>query len=202
MVELKQIREQFVKDRATQTYLETQLQTLTETLQEQMNQGSNLLEVRGLFQKAAQETQKKLEFHINNLVSAALASVFEEDPYEFQLEFVQKRGKTEAEVWFVRNGEKLKPIDASGGGAVDVADLAARIAFWSLTKKTRPLFILDEPFRNLNEGRQERALDMLRMLSEKTNLQIVMISHIKQLISGADKEFKLVLKSGRSALCQ
>ena len=41
---------------------------------------------------------------------------------------------------------------------------------------------------------------MLKMLSEKSNIQIVMVSHIKKLISGADKEFKLSLVNGKSVL--
>jgi len=198
--DIRAAKDKFLKDRATQQYLLTQKSREEKNLVAQKRQGDNLLEVRALFQQAAKDTQQKLEFHINSMVSAALASVFEENPYEFQLEFVEKRGKTEANVWFVRNNQKMKPIDASGGGADDVADLASRIAFWSLSKQTRPLFILDEPFRNLNEERQERALDMLRMLSEKQGLQIIMVSHIKSLISGADKEFKLVFRNGKSTI--
>ena len=185
------------KDRATQEYLSEKLRNEEKSLLSLQRNANDLLEVRALFQKAAQDTQQKLEFHISNLVSTALAAVFD-DPYTFQLEFVQKRNKTEAELWFVRNGEKMKPIDASGGGAVDVASFALRIAFWSLTKKTRPLIILDEPFKHLSADLQNRASDMLKMLSENLGLQIILVSHIDQLISNADKEFKVSLNRGRS----
>lgn len=185
------------KDRATQEYLSEKLRNEEKSLLSLQRNANDLLEVRALFQKAAQDTQQKLEFHISNLVSTALAAVFD-DPYTFQLEFVQKRNKTEAELWFVRNGEKMKPIDASGGGAVDVASFALRIAFWSLTKKTRPLIILDEPFKHLSADLQNRASDMLKMLSENLGLQIILVSHIDQLISTADKEFKVSLNRGRS----
>jgi len=194
--ELQKAQQQLTKDLATQKYLQDKLEKENTNLQKQKVFNDDLLTVRALLQKAAQDTQQKLEYHINNLVSAALAAVFEEDPYEFKLEFVQKRGKTEADVWYVRNGNKTKPIDATGGGAVDVGDLAARIAFWSLTKRTRPIFFLDEPFRNLDEDRQEKALEMLKMLSTELGLQIIMVSHIKKLIAGADKEFNFKLKNG------
>ena len=185
------------KDRATQEYLSEKLRNEEKSLLSLQRNANDLLEVRALFQKAAQDTQQKLEFHISNLVSTALAAVFD-DPYTFQLEFVQKRNKTEAELWFVRNDEKMKPIDASGGGAVDVASFALRIAFWSLTKKTRPLIILDEPFKHLSSDLQNRASDMLKMLSENLGLQIILVSHIDQLISTADKEFKVSLNRGKS----
>jgi len=197
--EINKALAKLVKDRATQEYLSEKLEKEEKLLIELKRNADDLLEVRALFQKAAQDTQQKLEFHISNLVSTALAAVFD-DPYSFQLEFVQKRNKTEAELWFVRNGEKMKPVDASGGGAVDVASFALRIAFWSLTKNTRPLIILDEPFKHLSADLQSRASDMLRMLSENLGLQILLVSHIDQLISGADKEFKVVLNRGKSEI--
>lgn len=197
MVDLAQIKNQLNKDRASQTYLQNKLEKEEGNLKIIKTKYDDLLKVRGLFQKAAQDTQQKLEFHISNLVSTALAAVFE-NPYEFQLEFVQKRGKTEADLWFVKNNQKMKPVDASGGGACDIASLALRAAFWSLTKSTRPIFIIDEPFRNLDATRQSSALEMLKMLSDKLKLQIIMASHIKSLIGGADKEFKIQMENGKS----
>ncbi|MBT5420357.1 MAG: hypothetical protein HOK80_05655, partial [Candidatus Cloacimonetes bacterium] len=112
-------------------------------------------------------------------------------PYEFELEFVIKRGKTEADLWFVRNDSRLSPMDTAGGGAIDVASMALRIAAWSINKNTRPVIILDEPFKNLSENLQDRAADMLRMLSEKLDLQIIMVSHITKLVKDSDKIVKV-----------
>jgi len=198
-LEIQKALQQMSKDRATQHYLQEKCISEQNNLDNRKQSADDLLEVRTLFQKSAQDTQQKLEFHIGNLVSTALAAVFD-DPYEFQLEFVLKRGKTEADLWFVRNGEKMKPVDASGGGTVDVASFALRAAFWSLTKKTRPLFFLDEPFKHLSSGLQQKAADMLKMLSEKMGLQIVMVSHIEKLIENADRKFEISLSNGR-AVC-
>ena len=178
------------RDRAAEEALSYNLAKEENNLNSNIQHIDALLEVRGLFQTAAQATQQRLEFHIGGLVSTALAAVFD-DPDTFLLEFVQKRNKTEAELWFVNNGEKINPVDASGGGACDIASLALRVAFWSLTKKTRPLIFLDEPLKHLSDDLQEKAADMLKMLSEKLGLQIVMVSHIKKLIAGADREFKI-----------
>ena len=115
-----------------------------------------------------------------------MASIWD-DPYEFELEFVIKRGKTEANLWFVRNDAKFSPMDTAGGGAIDVASMALRIAAWSINKNTRPIIILDEPFKNLSENLQDRAASMLRMLSEKLDLQIIMVSHINNLVKNSDK---------------
>ena len=131
------------------------------------------------------------------MVSSALAAIWD-DPYEFKLEFVQKRNKTEAELWIVREGEKMKPLDASGGGVVDVLSLALRMAFWSLDKTKRPLLLLDEPLKMLSKNKAKLAMEMLQMLSSKLGIQILMVSHNEEFIAGADKQFRVSLKNGVS----
>jgi len=200
MVDLSPVQKQFEKDSAAQAYLQKQLVINQQELLDLQETADELVEAKTLILTAAKATQQKLETYINGLVSLALTAVFDEDAYEFQLEFVQRRGQTETDIWFVRNGEKIKPIDASGGGAADVADIAARIAFWSLSKKTRPLFIMDQPFANLDEDRQPKALEMLRMLAEKSGIQIIMVSHTKKLIAGADREFRFASVHNRTVL--
>jgi DNA repair exonuclease SbcCD ATPase subunit len=187
------------KDRASQNFLKEGLKQETKSLEAEKTKLERLDKVQGLFQKAAENTQKNLEVHISKLVTTALSAVFDSS-YEFSLEFIKKRGKTEADLWLIRNGEKMKPIDSVGGGVLDVTSFALRIAFWALTKPTRPVFILDEPFKHLNSARMGKAMDMLKMLSEKLGLQIIMISHIKKLIDGADKKFDISIHNGISEL--
>ncbi len=188
--EIEKASRQLIKDRAKEEVLIKEWEHDQGKLAKLVEYELDLLKVRALFQQAAEMTQKQLEFHISGLVSTALAAIWD-NPYEFLIEFIQRRGKTEADLWLVRNGSKIKPIDASGGGVVDVVSLALRMAFWSLTKETRPLLILDEPFRNLSDNLQSKAADMLKMLSEKLGLQVLMISHIQKLVDCADKIFKV-----------
>ena len=97
-----------------------------------------------IFQLVARETQRNLEYHISNLVSTALSSVFPNPP-EFLAEIEIARGKTECQLSFVEFGEKSKPLDSAGGGPIDVTSFALRISYWSLNKN-RPTFLLDETF--------------------------------------------------------
>jgi DNA repair exonuclease SbcCD ATPase subunit len=191
-VSLAQTR--FIKDRAKEEILIKEWQSNQNKLKVLYKTGINLLKVRTLFQKASEMTQKQLEFHISGLVSTALAAVWD-DPYEFKVEFVQRRGKTEADLWLIRNGSKIKPIDASGGGVVDILSIALRMAFWSLTKENRPLLILDEPFKHLSNDLQDKAANMLKLISTKLKLQILMISHISKLVKNADKRIEITNKN-------
>lgn len=155
-----------------------------------------------VIQDVAQMTQKQLEYHVSELVTLALSGVFE-NPYDLIVDFVQKRNKTEAELLFEREGERVSPLDASGGGAVDVAAFALRVSLWSLrSKKTRRTLILDEPFKHLSSELQPRAGEMLKEISQKLGIQIIMVSHNQDLIGIGDKAFEVTIKAGISKVTE
>lgn len=156
---------------------------------------------RAIIQKVARETQQSLEYHVGELVSLALTGIFP-DPYKFVVEFVERRNKSECDLFFERNEERVHPFDASGGGAVDVASFALRSSIWSLGK-SRNVLGLDEPFRFLSRELQPLACEMLAEISHRLGLQIIMITHSPDLIEGADKVFKTSLKkSGKWKVTQ
>lgn len=156
-------------------------------------------EAQTIVQNVAQLTQQELEYHVSELVSLALAAVFDE-PYELSVEFTQRRGRTEADLWFVRDGKKIDPLGASGGGAVDVASFGLMVALWSLAPvKTRPVLFMDEPLKWLKGGQlPERGASMIKEISEKLGLQVVMISHIPDQIEGSDRRISVALDNGVS----
>ena len=148
---------------------------------------------------AAQLTQKQLEYQVGNFVSLAMRTVFGDSAYEFKLKFEQRRNNTEADLLFVRNGQEMKPIFSSGGGAVDVASFGLRVAIWSLRqKKLRDVLLLDEPFKHLSIDLQEYAGNMIKLISEKLKLQIIEISHVLDIVDYANKVFDVTINEGVS----
>ena len=199
---LSRLQDKIRADQAARDYTKMLL-TNAEIAAEDLEEKQNALSMaRELFVLSAKTIQQTLEYHISELVTTALESVFE-IPYKFILSFVERRGKTEADLWFVINDDnKIKPIDATGGGAVDIASLALRIAFWSLQKNSRPLFILDEPCRMLSKDLMTKAANMLKMLSKQIGIQILMITHSDELASVADKIYEVELIKGKSRISQ
>jgi len=162
------------------------------------NRYDNALVVRVIITTVAENTQKRIEYHISNLVTMALASVFPE-PYEFNLRFVQRRNKTEADLIFTKDGNETDDIlNVGGGGVADVASLALRISLWSI-KKNRPVFLLDESAKFLhNPIYQEKFSEMIKEVSQKLGLQILMISDQPNIIKHADKVITIENKKGVS----
>lgn len=150
-----------------------------------------------ILQQVAQATQQELEYHVSELVTLALSGVFP-DPYQFKLRFVVRRGKTEADLLFLRGEQEIDPLSASGGGIVDVAAFALRVALWRLSNGLRPVLVLDEPFKWVSLSYLPAAGEMLRSLSEKMGVQIILVTHLEPLIEVADKVFRVQQVSGES----
>lgn len=153
-------------------------------------------QAREIIRAVGIKTQQQLQYHISDITSLALEAVFD-DPYGLAVEFIQRRNKTECDLYFVRSGEKVDPLSASGGGAVDVAAFALRIASWSMNQpRTRNVIILDEPLRFLSADMQERASQMIKELSVKLGLQFIIVTHEPILANYADRTFEVSIHKG------
>ena len=158
----------------------------------------DLEEAQSIIRIVAKKTQEQLEYHISELVTLALSAVFP-DPYELVVRFEERRGKTEADLLFRRDGDEIQPMEASGGGPVDVAAFALRVALWSLRRpRSRATMPLDEPFRFVSRDLQPKASQMLKEVSERLGLQIIMVSHSEDLIEAADRVFRTTMSKGVS----
>lgn len=158
-----------------------------------------------IIQNVAQQTQESLSWYINDMVTAAIEAVFPEDGFQFFLEFVQRRGRTEADLFLADSkGNRIKPSDAEGGGLVNVVAFALRVALWSLTKASRAVLILDEPFHFLHSrDAHAKVAELLSTISERLGLQIIMVTgedESAEIIEGADKVIRIKKVRGVSTI--
>lgn len=143
------------------------------------------LEGQRIIQTVAETAQNSAAVRIASVVSRCLKSVFGEDAYEFRIKFTPKRGKTEADLLFVRNGNEIKPVGASGGGCLDISSFALRLATLMLSlPKRRKLLLIDEGFRFLSESYLPAARDLLLTLSTEMGIQMLVITHREGLMCG------------------
>ena len=141
---------------------------------------------RAFYQVHAENTQREIADTLSVIITSALKSVFPDD-YECIIEFGTKRNQTEAKIIFTKNGEIIEdPINAVGGGVIDIASFAARVAFIFLSG-ARKVLIADEPFKAVSSDLREKIPEMLKLLSDKLDMQFIIVSHLPELIEGADK---------------
>ena len=157
---------------------------------------------REIIKQTGLDTQKQLQFHISNLTTMAMEAVFA-DPYTVTVEFVPRRNKTECDIYFERRGSVRDPMDQGGLGAADVGGFALRIAAWCIQKeKTRPIMVLDEPFRFLALAYHNKASALLKEISERIGIQIIMVTHSVEAAKHADRIFEIKIENDVSRFIQ
>ncbi|MCK9570178.1 hypothetical protein M0R72_14635 [Candidatus Pacearchaeota archaeon] len=142
---------------------------------------TNATQANQIIQTIAQTLQQQCHQQISSIVTKCLNAVFE-DPYEFEIQFNQKRGKTEAILVFTRDGIELDdPLNEIGGGVVDVAALALRLACILIQRPTvRRLVVMDEPFKCIRgQDNRNRTRSMLQRLATELDIQFILCTDIK-----------------------
>lgn len=202
-MKLKEIRTKLERLKGQYSQIEKDIEKSEKTIKKKTKKLHRYEKAKEIIREVGIKTQQQLQFHISDITSLALEAVFK-DPYKLEIEFVQRRNKTECDIYFIRDGNRIDPLSSSGGGAVDVAAFALRIASWSLERPhSRNTIILDEPFKHLKGVEDnKKAIQMLKTLSHQLNLQIIMVSDermpMEDIEQGADKIFKTTIKNGIS----
>lgn len=201
-MKIQELRNRLEQQKGQKIQIEKSLSTNRIELRELKRSLNRHEEAREIVRQVGLKTQQQLQFHISDLTSLALNAVFP-NPYTLKVEFVQRRNKTECDLLFVRGDMEIDPMEASGVGAIDVASFALRIASWSMmSPHTRNTIILDEPFKFLSTDYQAQASAMIKEISEKLNIQFIIITHEENLIPSADRIFEVKIRKGKSKVTQ
>lgn len=137
-------------------------------------------EAQRVIQLVSASVQQEIHQRLAGVVSRCLSAVFDE-PYQFVVRFEQKRGRTEARLVFLRDGEEYEPTKDCGGGVVDVAAFALRVAVLLLQRPPLRRFLaLDEPFRFVSVNYRPRVRRMVEELARDLGIQFLIITHDEQ----------------------
>ncbi len=206
---LQNIRRRLEQKKGQASQIRADLKKATDNCKNIEREISYSEKAQSIIQTIARATQKELEYRITEPVSLALAAVYSNNPYKMVADFqMTARGNTECHLGFERNGNIIKPVDAhggaTGGGPIDIGSFSLRIGSWSLAQpKSRPILITDEPFKWIDKEKiqgsemttMHLAGQMLKDISrpppDGLGLQIIMCSHIEELIGCADQIIKV-----------
>lgn len=142
------------------------------------------LHAQEVAQAIAAGIQQRVHERLAGIVTRCIQAVFDET-HEFKILFEQKRGKTEARLEFYENGKPVR-YGSQSGGIIDTAAFALRLASLMLKHPaSRPLLILDEPFRFLHGAvHRERMRNLLDLLAEEFEMQIILVTGVDELRTG------------------
>lgn len=149
---------------------------------------NSLEKIRTLIIEIGKDTQEELKKYIEETVTLALQTVFGED-YCFLVEFnYDKRDQYEINFFIEHLGIKLEPKqDTCAGGEVDVCAFVLRMICLTLEDdEVAAILILDEPFKNVSSKYISAVGQMIIDISHLLNVQIIMVTHIEDLIESSD----------------
>lgn len=149
-----------------------------------------------LIQGVAAATQDQLRVRLEGITQTALDVVFP-GSYIFKVEFTPRRGRTEVDMWLDKDGTRMDPLDSNGGGVVDVISLALRICCLTLSTNARVL-LLDEPFKFIRGKARQRLGDMLKAISRRLGIQVIMVADVSDTGIIPDREFRVGMKWRKS----
>lgn len=185
MSKIDKLKKRLEELKIKRTVLQNSLQMNERKIEELEDKLENLSLLLQKGQDVAKAMQQIAHKKISSIVSKCLTAVFD-DPYEFEIIFEQKRNKTEAKPIFKRDGYIIEdPLSASGGGVIDVASFALRLAAIVLSKPSkRKILILDEPFKFVSKKYRSKIGQILTEIAEGYGVQIIMVTHIEELKTG------------------
>jgi len=182
MKNIKKYKEYLSNIKSTKKILSEERDELLESISRKEQELKNLTEAREIVSTAgiiAQDTTKEV---FESLVTQALQTIFGEE-YTFKLESRYIRNQPEMEMFVIENGIKFSPKDEKGGAILDIISFASRIVSWAIKEpKSDNILLLDEPFRCLHKSVLPFLAQLMQDISRELNLQIIYITHEKQLI--------------------
>jgi len=151
----------------------------------------NLEKIQKLVIDVGQQSQQNVIGYMEKTITLALQSIFGEE-YSFKIVFEMKRDQPECHFYVNKNGLLLEPrSDTMGGGIIDVAALALHVLVLIL-EKSPPILIADEPMlKNVSKEHLPAVADMLKKLIKELNIQLIMVTHIPELIEIADNVIEI-----------
>lgn len=185
MSDISIIQKEFDAECMNHNILLAEIEDAKQNLEQSEEQLQNLQILLNKCQQVAEAIQQTAHHKIAAIVTQCLNVVFD-DPYEFEIVFERKRNKTEAHPIFRRNGCVIDdPVSASGGGVIDVASFALRLAAIILSRPSkRKLMVLDEPFKFVSKKYRQKISQVLHELCDGYGVQIIMVTHIDELKTG------------------
>lgn len=149
-----------------------------------------------LFKNLSEQENEKSRMIFISLINHGLNSIFG-NGIKFDLERKDYQTGTFYFPVLLKDGKK-EDLLASGGGILDIVSFLCRIVVLvSFFKEDSRVLRLDEPFKNLSVEYRQKAVDLIKQLSERFQIQFIFSTHIDEYtdIEGA-RVFKTVKKDG------
>lgn len=178
-----------------------ELKESAEKKEQTENEIATLKKTSAFLASVSKELRSRLISEIEKLVTMAITKVLNDDTLQFKLEFETTASTTNArcKLFDKTTNEEYDIIDSFGGGLSDIVCTALRlisIELWT-PKNELPIF-LDETGKFISDTYQSNFSLFLKEWSNQFNRQIILVSHMKDVVINADKIITVTKKGDKS----
>ena len=197
MLQLDNISNRYDRLSIKKELLEKELKAKTFSLSVLNRKLKNHEQARAIFTRLSKQLQTEAKKHIENLVTLAVQAVFD-NRYSYHLVYEEKRGVMTCTPTVKIGNEEYIPKEDEGGGMQDIIGFIQKIVLWSIqVPRSRNFILLDEPFRFCGELTL-KALQLVQKLSQKLNLQILIITHEPEIANVCDRVWHITNPKNKS----
>jgi len=156
-------------------------------------------------EKIANSRRAGMKTKIESVLSEALQLVYG-PTYRVEMSYTVKRNRSDMTIEVVRKtpqGEvRRDPTTGTGGGVADTITVPLRLLVLLGSKQTDKVALLDEPYKHVDTERVEIVAEFLKVLSDRLDMQTIVLSHHEQMQDKADKSYEVSEKDGISKVVE
>lgn len=207
LAELKELaaraRTELERRRGRRDALQAQADQLRAAARAAEEEAERMAKVRALVEAAGQAAREAARQEAEAMVTEALQAVFG-PRLRFRVHLSEQRGRPYAEFAVEAQGPggvefAADPLDAHGGGVVDVLALALRLLLLeSAQPRIEDPLVLDEPGKHLSAGYAPHLAAFLATASREFGRQIILVTHDEELAAVGERAYRVEWEEGVS----
>ena len=183
--------------------LQEKLELLKTQEEELYDQATKATDALSFVESSVQSIRSKTFRSIESVANEALSVVYCGENLRVECDFDIKRDRSAVVIRITTefpDGAKLKRNpDGSGCGVSDVIAICLRMVLIRATG-CEPILVADEPFKWLGRDQIGKAAELLKYLSQKLDIQLIIASHHPELREIADRSYCLELNEERESI--
>ena len=190
LARLERLEKIAVVEKTKQDVKETEVVKLNLKRSDKEEEVLLLSKVTELFKSLGGQSQEELLSKVEKFVSYGLSTIFGED-YQFVAE-LNVEGKDLKVEFYVRTRDLATSVTtAKGGGVAEVVSILLQLFFVvALGDKFAPFVLMDTAMLHISPEYHAKVSALLKELSDKLNLQIVLIANVNEYGAYADKVYR------------
>ena len=193
---LQKIREYVFQKRSERQALNNELSSVNLKLAEDESTLSLIEKSLSALQKLTDLKKKETTKKIEDIISYGLQTIFEDSSYQFKIVDSIKRKQVVYDFRVYSDAFKSEDgvsiLDSRGGGVIAVVSFLLRLLLLCMVDKKAERFLaLDEPFTALSKNYHENLVQVVKQITEKLGVQMLVVSHQESLDSFGDVVYEL-----------